>query len=228
MNPYTGTKSHAALDFFQSLLKGSGMPSGFASWMAPTLDPDELERKIVDLRTVLQWLEANVRLTQATLQALEVQRMTLSTLKTMNVDLSDLATHMGEAMRAGAQAMGAASQATAAAAPDRAPEAAPAGGDGAAEAAAPAEAARMPGLVDPMQWWGAISEQFGKVAAEALRDSPWPLNPAAQAATPSAAEPGPADAPPPARKRGAGARQARGSDAAPKGPARKRAAPRPR
>ena len=36
------------------------------------------------------WLEQNARMLGATIQALEVQRMTLSTLKTMNVQMADL------------------------------------------------------------------------------------------------------------------------------------------
>ncbi len=36
------------------------------------------------------WLEQNARMLGATIQALEVQRMTLSTLQTMNVQMSDL------------------------------------------------------------------------------------------------------------------------------------------
>jgi hypothetical protein len=229
MNPYTGPQSNAAMDFFQSLLKGSGMPSGFASWMAPTLDAEEIERKIVDLRAVLQWLEANVRLTQATIQALEVQRMTLSTLKTMNVDMGDLAAHMGEAMRAGAQAMGAASRAAAQGSPAGAANAAAeAGAQAASEpasepAAEPAsEAPRIPGLIDPMQWWSAVSEQFGKVAAEALRESPWAM--AAGAGQDSQPEPQAAAASAPGSTR---RRASRGADARPaepaKAPARKRA-----
>lgn len=225
MNPYTGPQSHAAMDFFQSMLKGSGMPSGFASWMVPTLDPDELERKIVDLRVVLQWLEANARLTQATIQALEVQRMTLSTLKTMNVDMSDLATHMGEAMRAGAQAMEAASGVGTPApeAPAREAPAEPAAQPAAKEGGG---APNIAGMIDPMQWWGAISEQFGKVAAEALRESPWPMAAAAAAGDKPAAAPAKAaksaKAAKPAAERGAaGARTGAGG-------ARKRAPARPR
>ena len=200
MNPFNAAQAHPGLDFFQSLLKGSGMSSGFASWMAPTLDPDELERKIVDLRAVLQWLEANVRLTQATIQALEVQRMTLSTLKTMNVDLGDLAGQMGEAMRAGAQALGATAGGAA-------------GGGDASSRPAPSSAAAadeaqqeqaMPGLIDPMQWWGAISEQFGKLAADALRETAWP-NAAQPATAAPAAQAAPARAGAAARKRGGAA-----------------------
>ena len=79
-------------DFLQSLVKkntGVGLP-GFGQWVAPTLNPEELERRIEELKTVQYWLEQNARMLGATIQALEVQRMTLSTLKTMNVQMTDL------------------------------------------------------------------------------------------------------------------------------------------
>ena len=61
-----------------------------ARWVAPTLDPAELEKRIDELRTVQFWLEQNARMLATTIQALEVQKMTLSTLKTMNVQMGDL------------------------------------------------------------------------------------------------------------------------------------------
>jgi len=79
------------MEFFQTLLKGSGMPGQFANWVAPTLDVAEIEQKITDLKAVLSWLETNARLTQNMVQALEVQRMTLQALKSMNVDLQEFA-----------------------------------------------------------------------------------------------------------------------------------------
>ena len=69
-------------DFLQTLVKnaGSALPS-IGQWVAPTLNPDELEKRIEELRTVQFWLEQNARMLGATIQALEVQRMTLSTLE---------------------------------------------------------------------------------------------------------------------------------------------------
>ena len=83
-------------DFLQSLVKnaGSALP-GIGQWVAPTLDPAELEKRIGELRTVQYWLEQNARMLAATIQALEVQRMTLSTLKSMNVQMGEL----GESLR---------------------------------------------------------------------------------------------------------------------------------
>jgi hypothetical protein len=82
-------------EFLQGLFKnaGAGLPH-IGQWVAPTLDPEELEKRIQELKTVQFWLEQNARLLGTTIQALEVQRMTLSTLQTMNLPLADL----GEAL----------------------------------------------------------------------------------------------------------------------------------
>ena len=80
-------------DFLQKLSgasPGAAAPS-VSSWVAPTLDPKELERRIQDLKTVQFWLEQNSQAVSATIQALEVQRMTLATLQGMNVSMNELA-----------------------------------------------------------------------------------------------------------------------------------------
>lgn len=90
----------AGLDFFQDWLKAAGsalpnMPgstaaSGMGSWAMPTLDPEELDKRIQDLKTVQFWLEQNTRMVAMSIQGLEVQKMTLSTLKGMNVSMDSL------------------------------------------------------------------------------------------------------------------------------------------
>ena len=87
----TFTSMVPGFDFLQGLVKNAGaaMP-GVGQWIAPTLDPEELDKRINDLKTVQFWLEQNARMLATTIQALEVQRMTLSTLKTMNVSFGDL------------------------------------------------------------------------------------------------------------------------------------------
>jgi hypothetical protein len=52
--------------------------------IAPTR-PGRTGKRIDELRTVQFWLEQNARMLATTIQALEVQRMTLSTLQSMNV-----------------------------------------------------------------------------------------------------------------------------------------------
>ena len=85
------TKLVPGFEFLQGLVKNAGaaLPN-IGQWVAPTLNPEELEKRIEELRTVQFWLEQNARMLGATIQALEVQRMTLSTLKTMNVQMDDL------------------------------------------------------------------------------------------------------------------------------------------
>ena len=149
-------------DFLQNLVKSAGATlPGIGQWVAPTLDPAELEKRIGELRTVQYWLEQNVRMLATTIQALEVQRMTLSTLKSMNVQMGQL----GESLRIKPAAEPAAAPAeptTAAAEPPEPKK----------SAAKSAPAAKpTPPAVDPMQWWGALTNQFAELATNAMKDS---------------------------------------------------------
>lgn len=123
-----------------------GMPP-LGHWVAPTMDVEEIERRIQDLRAVHFWLDQNTKALAATIQALEVQKMTLAALRRMNVSLQDMA----EAFRIR---------------PEEAQ--APAAASDAATAAAAATAEPPP--VDPMQWWSALTQQFQTIASGAIRD----------------------------------------------------------
>ncbi len=151
------TKMVPGFDFLQGLVKnaGSALPN-IGQWVAPTLNPEELEKRIEELRTVQFWLEQNARMLGATIQALEVQRMTLSTLKTMNVQMTDLRESL-TIRPPGTPA--------AAVPPDNQPAAKGVRKAG-SKSAEPA-----PQAVDPMQWWGALTKQFTELAASAMKDS---------------------------------------------------------
>src|SRR5882762_5888181 len=144
------TKLVPGFDFLQGLVKnaGSALPN-IGQWVAPTIDPAELEKRIEELRTVQFWLEQNARMLGATIQALEVQRMTLSTLKTMNVQMEDLRDSLTARPAAAAAAPSAQAE------PDAASARKPAARAGAKSASADAN----PAAVDPMQWWGALTKQ---------------------------------------------------------------------
>ena len=160
------TKLVPGFDFLQSLVKGAGAAlPGIGQWVAPTLDPAEIDKRIEELRTVQFWLEQNSRMLGATIQALEVQRMTLSTLQTMNVQMEGLRDSLHIKMPVPAPA--------AAAAPQPEPEPpAPAVADAAARAPEPpAGSTAKPGLVDPMQWWSALTKQFTELATNAVKDT---------------------------------------------------------
>jgi hypothetical protein len=151
-------------DFLQKLVgsAGAAMPA-MGQWVAPTLNPEELEKRINELRTVQFWLEQNARMLGATIQALEVQRMTLTTLKTMNVKMGDLRDALKIRLPDPPAAAPAPAPAPAAAA--KPPAAAPAPGATGAPGDKPAA-----GAVDPMQWWSALTQQFGQLAAQAMQD----------------------------------------------------------
>ena len=166
-------------DFLQGLVKNAGaaLPS-VGQWVAPTLDPDELEKRIEELRTVQFWLEQNARMLGATIQALEVQRMTLSTLKTMNVSLGDLTESLKIKLPdpvSTADAVEAAGGPVPAPPPADEEAPAPAARKSSARARkaddAPAAPSVPPGVPDPMQWWGALTKQFTELAANAMKDS---------------------------------------------------------
>ena len=81
-------------DFLQGLAQGAGTaanPLGrVPQWVAPTVSVEEVDKRIAELKAVQFWLDQNGRALSATIQALEVQRMTLATLNSMNVQLADL------------------------------------------------------------------------------------------------------------------------------------------
>lgn len=183
-------------DFLQSLAKGasSNIPQlpNLSNWVAPTLNVEELEKRIEELKAVQFWLEQNSRALSATIQALEVQKMTLATLKGMNFSMGDVAnafklktadTVMGGVQKA-AEAAGGAAEAVASAAARMAgrseeaatsqdqPEATP---PAARAEKAKSKAAKKPAdetpVVDPMQWWGALTSQFQQIAANAMKDA---------------------------------------------------------
>ena len=194
-------------DFLQGLMKNAsaGLPN-MSQWIAPTLDPEEIAKRIADLRTVQFWLEQNAKLIGTTIQALEVQKMTLSTLRTMNVPLPDL----GEALKLKT--------------PEPAPAPPVAAAPAAPAAATAAPAAPAIGAIDPMQWWGALTKQFGDIASAAMQDVRGAAMPAVGAEGAELPEPEPRRAP---RARPA-AKTARSASRSAAPAAKKRAAPRKR
>ena len=161
------TKLVPGFDFLNNLMQGAGQATpAMGQWIAPTLNPDELEKRIGELKTVQFWLEQNARMIGMTVQALEVQRMTLSTLQTMNLPMADLRNALTLPAAAAAAARPAVAPAAAPPAVSPAAEPAPAAqADEAEDGAATAKPA-----VDPMQWWGALTQQFTDIATKAMQD----------------------------------------------------------
>ncbi|MBI3156424.1 MAG: hypothetical protein HYZ20_13580 [Burkholderiales bacterium] len=265
-DPAAFAKFVPGLDFLQGLLKqGAASAPAMSQWIAPTLDPAEIDKRIDELRTVQFWLEQNARLIGASIQALEVQRMTLATLQSMNMPLAALRDAMTLTPPPAAPSFGSSRTAPApAAAPARFPTRAAERDDrdqaeqaedeaddeadladatdesgpqaAAARRASPAPDAGAKGSaatavgIDPMQWWGALTQQFGELATRAMRDAPALGAAAGMAAAAHTRAEGAgkaaagAQAAKPARGRGGAGKQGKGSKAEKAGKARGRAA----
>ena len=141
------------------------------NWVAPTLNVEELDKRIGELKSVQFWLDQNATALKATIQALEVQKMTLATLKGMNFNMGDVANafklKVADTVAGGVQGM--ADKAKTFAGLEVPPTSF---GKKAAPAKKPAKAqAPAAGVVDPMQWWGALTQQFQTIAADAMKDA---------------------------------------------------------
>ena len=121
-------------------------------WVAPTLNVEELDKRIAELKAVQFWLDQNATALKATIQALEVQKMTLTALRGMNVNMNEMAQAFTARMP------GAPSAPEPSAKPQAAPD-------------SPAKKAEGGAAIDPMQWWGALTQQFQTIAAEAMKDA---------------------------------------------------------
>lgn len=182
---------------------GKGMPQmpNLGNWVAPTFDVEDLEKRIEELKAVHFWLDQNAKALGATIQALEVQKMTLATLQTMNFSLGDVANALKlKAADSMASLTGNKPPAThttfaglevpprtygvsdVTRAQDQETE-----DDGVGDGPVPPpesrlrkpsantstkQAATVPagGVVDPLHWWGALSQQFQNIATNAMKD----------------------------------------------------------
>lgn len=211
----------AAGGLTQGVQQATPQLPNLGNWVAPTFNVEDLDKRIQELKTVHFWLEQNSRALVATIQALEVQKMTLATLQGMNVSMGDVANAMklktadAMASMAGFAGLGAKlAEGASPAQPSAAPVADAAGSAGklggtqfagleipprhpsASEAVPVAEpsttprqtvseqmatapspdtaaaTAPAPSVVDPMQWWGALTQQFQSIAAQAMQELP--------------------------------------------------------
>lgn len=170
-------------DFLQNLAKqaaGSATQNipqlpNLGNWVAPTLNVEELDKRIEELKAVQFWLDQNATALKATIQALEVQKMTLATLKGMNFNMGDVANafklKVADSVAGGVQRV--ADKARTFSGLEVPPTSFGTGKPAAKSTAikAKAPAAAPAGVVDPMQWWGALTQQFQAIATDAMKDA---------------------------------------------------------
>lgn len=75
------------MEFLKSLWGNTGMP--LPGLVTPTLDTDELEKRVADLKAVEGWLKTNLGMLQMTIQGLEMQRATLSAIQAISQTASN-------------------------------------------------------------------------------------------------------------------------------------------
>lgn len=81
------TTPNDPMEFLKSLWGNTGMP--LPGLVTPTLDTNELEKRIADLKAVEGWLKTNLGMLQMTIQGLEMQRATLSALQAISQSASN-------------------------------------------------------------------------------------------------------------------------------------------
>ena len=164
------------LDFVKNLWGGMSKPGvGLPGMVMPTLSVEEIDKQIKDLKAVEAWLNLNTNMVRGTIQALEVQSATISTLQSMGQSFS--AAMAPAAAASPEQAMADAAEERAAArrksreslaeefkshtaAEKPAPKVEPK-----TEAKAEPKAGAMP---DPSLWWNMLQDKFKQAVSSAM------------------------------------------------------------
>ncbi|MGG4773086.1 PhaM family polyhydroxyalkanoate granule multifunctional regulatory protein [Paenalcaligenes sp. Me52] len=91
----------ASLDMMRTAWESMGGGAGFGSFAdasAAMLSPEELEKRLRDLRAVENWLKLNLSMLEGTIQGLEIQKATLRTVQNFAQQATQMA---GERMASG-------------------------------------------------------------------------------------------------------------------------------
>lgn len=136
------------LEFVKNMWGGMQAPTGIPGMVMPTLSVEEINKQIADLKAVESWLNVNMNMLRGTIQALEVQSATLSTLHAMGQTF-------GAGMPQGANPNAATNKADAAAQKP-------------ASAADPLLATAAAGT--PEAWWNMLQAQFNQAVSSVMAE----------------------------------------------------------
>ncbi|WP_194720560.1 PhaM family polyhydroxyalkanoate granule multifunctional regulatory protein [Noviherbaspirillum malthae] len=214
-----------SLDFVKTLwgsmgIPGMNMPSmnatgmkmpgmGIPGMVMPTLSVEEINKKIADLKAVENWLTLNMNMLRGTIQALEVQAATISTLQTMSESFT---ASMQPAAKAGAATSGHDQGNGRAASPafsgngsgngsangtGHAGNGAEASTGGAKTHGAPeptskdqSDAANLTApLVNAAAWWNMLQDQFKQAVSTAMTEAPKPAESAPKTGAKASSKP---------------------------------------
>ena len=187
------------LNPFAAAMPGGGQGVGpslsmMSDMLAPLTNIEELDKRVTDMRAVEHWLKLNLNMLQSAIQALEVQRATLATLRAFGAfaqssvkGAQSAATENAKAATAGWPMSGAAK----ADAPKQEPvREAPASGTSAQGETAAGDASAPPPGFDPAGWWNVLQSQFNQLAHLAMLQPGMtgPLNPTGESGEQPAAD----------------------------------------
>jgi len=158
------------LEFVKNLWGSMNIPGvGMPGMTGSSLSTEDLDKRIADLKAVESWLNLNLGMLRGTIQALEVQRGTLATLKAMGDSMAQAMQRAGSdpAMAAPFAQFFAQPAATPTPPPPPAP---PAQADSAKAASADqanaaAASSAMPAAV---AWWNLVQDQFRQAVSSAM------------------------------------------------------------
>jgi len=142
----------------------AGMTPSLSSMMVPTLDVDELDKRITDLRAVEQWLALNASMLRTSIQALEVQRNTIAILRMLGSTFATATAAATAPAKPAAQASDS-SSANASTASRRTRRSQ----TKETKEASPPNLVEMP--MNPAAWWGTLQDQFTRIAAAAAGET---------------------------------------------------------
>ena len=153
---FPGVEPGAAQGFGPSL-------SMMSDLMAPLTNVEELDKRITDLRAVEQWLKLNLNMLQSAIQALEVQRATLATLRAFGAFAQAQMTPPPAAASSSSASSGAASYAH-----RPAPDAPPTDDASRAQAGGAEPPGAQTPPFDASAWWNLLQSQFNQLAQFAM------------------------------------------------------------
>lgn len=79
-------QSQDPLDFLKNMWSGMGF--SLPGMVTPTLDVNEIDKQITNLKTVEGWLKMNLNMLQMSIQGLEMQRATLAAMQAISQSAS--------------------------------------------------------------------------------------------------------------------------------------------
>lgn len=215
----SGNPLLASMEMMRQAWAGLTGPGGLASSlpMAPPMNLEDLDRRIAELRSVENWLRMNLSMLSSTIQGMEVQRSTISTLRAFVDSASRMdmgASQDGAApsplevalgLKPAAKPAGSAPSSSATAAKEKENAGAQSGaqsginpeGTSASAGAGPESAAAMSEQMGAAAqsaskaWWDLLQQQFNQIAAATAASMPagTPEAPGAASAAKAKAEP---------------------------------------